>query len=61
MGGFANFSHYVNKCADTDYKIFDMQQKLIRKAIKKFKPETVSQKRIIEEMKQCLKDIKELE
>lgn len=23
MGGFANFSHYVNKCAETDYQCFD--------------------------------------
>lgn len=23
MGGFANFSYYVNKCAETDYQCFD--------------------------------------
>ena len=22
MGGFANFSHYVNRCAETDYQVF---------------------------------------
>jgi len=27
MGGFANFSHYVNKCADDDYKTFEKLEK----------------------------------
>lgn len=27
MGGFANFSHYVNKCAETDYEVFSQLEK----------------------------------
>ena len=57
MGGFANFSHYINKSAEHDYEMFRKQHKIINNVLKKFKPETTAQKRLFEEMKEYIKEV----
>lgn len=61
MGGFANFSHYVNKCADTDYEVFQLQNSLLRKIMKKLDMKNGDQFMLYLEIQKVLEKVVDLE